>query len=101
MPNPDFVPKMRLIGGITNASNAVVTTTVNHGYNSNARVMLVIPRNYGMFIDYEEATITVTGATTFSCDKDTSTMDPFVAPGAPFTPAHVCNVSEVVDNIAI
>lgn len=102
MSSPDFVPKRQLITGITNAVNAVVTTTANHGYSSDEYVTLIVPESYGMHFDFVETKITVTGVTTFSCGLNTEKMDPFVAPGlAAFTPAHCCPASELMDNIAV
>jgi len=101
MSDPDFVPKARLIAAITNAKNAVVTTTANHGYSSDEYVTLVVPNTYGMHLDYVDVKITVTGATTFSTDLDTQHMDAFVVPGlASFTPAQVLPVTETMDNVA-
>jgi len=101
MSDPDFVPKRRLIGAITNAMNAVVTTTADHGYSSDEYVRMVVPNTYGMTFDYVLARITVTGATTFSIDVDTSLMDAFAAPAlVAFTPAHCTPESELCDNVA-
>jgi len=52
-----------------------------------------------MHLDYVETKITVTGATTFTCDLDTQRMDAFVVPGTG-TVAHCCPVSESIDNVA-
>jgi len=102
MSDPDFIPKRRLIANITNAVNAVVTTTANHGYSSDEYVTLIVPESYGMHFDYVETKITVTGVTTFSCELNTERMDAFVAPGlVAFTPAHVCPASELMDNVAV
>lgn len=101
MSSPDFVPKMKLVGAITNAMNAVVTTTADHGYSSNTHVVLFVPKTYGMFLDYVDVVITVTGLNTFSTDLDTSGMDAFVPPAlVHFTPAQCMPASELCDNIA-
>lgn len=99
MASPDFEPERHLISAITNAPNAVITTVAAHGYSSDETVCLVVPLTYGMHLDFVETKITVTGATTFSCDLDTQVMDAFVVPGTG-TPAHVCPVSESIDNVA-
>ncbi len=80
MGNPDFVPKRRFIANLTTAMNAVVTTTAAHGYSSDEYVVLIVPKEYGMHLDYVQVKITVTGLTTFVTDLDTSAMDPFVVP---------------------
>jgi len=102
MSSPDFEPEMKLITAITNAVNAAVTTSTNHGYNSDETICLVVPLVYGMHLNYVETKITVTGLAAFTCNLDTSAMDPFVVPGAtPFTPAHCCPVTQIMDNVAI
>jgi hypothetical protein len=99
MPSPDFEPERHTITAITNAINAAVTTLAAHGYDDGETVMIYVPNTYGMHLDYIETRITVTGATTFTCDLDTQRLDPFVVPGVG-TVAHVCPVSQAIDNIA-
>lgn len=99
MGNADFEPQRHLIGAITNALTPTVTTVTPHGYSSDETVCLIVPLTYGMNLNFVETKITVTGATTFICDLDTQRMDAFVAPGTG-TPAHVCPVSESIDNVA-
>jgi len=99
MSDPDFEPERHTITAITNAINAAVTTLAAHGYSSDDVVCLVVPLTYGMHLDYVETKITVTGATTFTCDLDTQRMDPFVVPGTG-TVAHCCPVSASIDNVA-
>lgn len=101
MANPDFEPEYRIITNITNAQNAAVTTAVAHGYINNSTVCLIVPNDYGMHLDYVETKITVTGLTTFTCDLDTFSMDPFVIPAVVTTPAHVCPVTQKIDNVAV
>lgn len=101
--SPDFIPKMRLIGAITNAQTPTITTTANHGYSANEKVMLVVPVTYGMRFNYKTVKIiSITGLTTFVIDYDTIATDAFVVPGlVSFTQAHVCPVTEMIDNEAV
>jgi hypothetical protein len=81
--------------------SAVVTTTTPHGFSSDEHVVLVVPREYGMHLDYVDVVITVTGAATFLTNLDTFGMDPFVVPAlTSFTPAQALPASELCDNIA-
>lgn len=80
MSNPDFEPERKIITAITNAVNAAITTSTNHGYTNNQTVCLIVPIEYGMHLNFVETKITVTGLNTFTCDLDTSGMDPFVIP---------------------
>jgi len=100
MASPDFEPEVRIVTNVTNARRAAVTTAVNHGFNDNSYVCLIVPMTYGMHINYVNTKINVTGATTFTCDIDTQEMDTFVAPGTG-TPAHVCPLSQKIDNVAV
>lgn len=100
MTSPDYVPKRQLISNVTNAEEAVVTTTAAHGYSDGDYVMIVVPDAYNMWIDYKQTKITVTGLTTFSTTIDTRFEPAFGAPAAPFTQAHVCQVNGPIDNIA-
>lgn len=98
----DFVPKARLIDNVTISSQAEVTTTEDHGYEDGQVVRVIVPRVYGMHL-YDSTSITVTGATTFLTDIDTSNQYPFVAPifigTNPFTEAQVVPVTGVEENI--
>jgi hypothetical protein len=79
-PSPKFKPARKNIDSITNASPALVTTTSNHEYTTGMVVRLVIPEAKGMQeADQLTGTITVTGATTFTIDIDTTGMEPFIA----------------------
>jgi hypothetical protein len=92
----DYVPKRREISAISNAIEAEVTTTEDHGYVVGQAVRVIVPSFYGMDIYYQQATVlTVPTTTTFTCDIDTSQLFPFVTPTAPpaFTPAQVVPIS--------
>lgn len=98
----DFVPKRRLIADITNALQALVTTTEDHGYETGQFIRLIVPVQYGMHLDYVQALIEVTSATQFLTDVDTRNYNDFVEPTFPpgFTPAQAVPISGVEDNIA-
>lgn len=88
-PSPIFQPAMRLIENITNALNAVITTTFDHDYITGAIVRIYVPKGFGMLqINKMKGTITVLSPTTFSIDIDTTLFDIFVAsfPLDPFYP---------------
>jgi len=90
-PDPQIQPAMRLISSITNARNAVVTTTFDHDYVSGTIVRFYIPDDVGMTqLDKKTGTITVTGTDTFTVDIDTSKFDSFSIPGVPEWYQNVC-----------
>lgn len=76
---PIFQPSMRIITAITNAANALVTTSFPHQYLTGTIVRLDIPSGYGIQqANGRHGEITVTSSTTFTIDIDTSLMDPFI-----------------------
>jgi len=78
---PIYQPAMRIIDSITNAFPAAVTTSFDHQYITGTIVRLYVPLGFGMVqANEKEGTITVTGATTFTVDIDTTQMDPFTTP---------------------
>jgi hypothetical protein len=86
---PMYQPAMRIITAITNATNALVTTSFDHQYISGTIVHLVIPQYYGMQQIYQNPhqpdwsprlTITVVNATQFTVNLDTTTFEPFAYP---------------------
>ena len=80
--NPIFNQPMRFISNITNGFPAVVTTTQNHLYTTQAIVRIDIPRFFGMQqINQQFGEITVLSPTTFSIDIDSTFYDPFFIPG--------------------
>lgn len=84
-PSPEFYPTTRTIINITQAVNAVVTTSVVHQYTVGQQVRLVIPNaNYGMVqANNLIVTVTVAAAATpnqFTCDLDTTGFTAFVWP---------------------
>lgn len=79
--NPLYQPAMRQISGITNASQATITTTFDHQYTLGAIVRIVIPNGYGMTqINNQTGTILALTSNTFVIDIDTSQYDPFNVP---------------------
>jgi hypothetical protein len=83
IPYPQFQPAMRVITAITNGFPAVVTTDINHNYQTGLIVRLDIPEDYGMVqANKLFGTITRIDATNFSIDIDTTNFSPFIVPGA-------------------
>lgn len=98
----DFVPKRRLISDVTRALNAEVTTSEDHGYETGLDVRLIVPKSYGMELQFVPTEISVTSSTQFTTTVDTRSQDPFVAPTFPpgFTDAQTVPISGVTDNAA-
>lgn len=99
--NPIFYPRRRFITEITNATNALVTTSVTHGYDVGQAVRLHVPVAYGMQeINGLLGTIlaidkTVTTGNTITLDINSSAFTAFVFPltaAVPFTHAEVVPV---------
>ena len=108
MPSTDFVPKVRYISSITQASSAVVTTTTAHEYVTGTIIRFVIPPEFGMAqINLMKAPITVINATDFSVPVESLKFDPFIVPGTPTQNAQSVPIGEITsiltaakDNIA-
>lgn len=102
MTSPVFVPTMNVITNVTNGVNPTVTTLTNHGYLAGNTVFINIPDTYGMRIAYQDfEIIDITGLNTFTIKTDTTMADPFIIPGLiSFTPAQVCPVTQLKENIA-
>jgi len=99
-PDPTFQRAMRLVNDITNANQAVVTTTFAHDYETGDIVRLMVPAAYGMNqINQLKGTVTVTGETTFSINIDSTQFDAFTTPPDPSplvrSCAHVVPVGEI------
>ena len=78
---PVFQPAMRIITAITNAVEAMVTTSFDHQYVNGMQVRLLIPYYYGMVqANGKAGTITVINGTQFTIDLDTTLYDPFLIP---------------------
>lgn len=81
--NTVFKPAMREVIAITNAPEAEVTTSIDHGYVTGMIVRLLIPEYYGMpEANGQSGSITVVSTTQFTMTLDTSLFDPFVIPAA-------------------
>jgi len=102
--NPLFYPRRRTPVQITQAVQAVVTTSVQHDYTVGQQVRFRIPAAWGM-IELDGMTGTIVarniavgvGNNTFTVDIDTTGFTPFAMPltaAAPFTPAEVVPVGE-------
>lgn len=102
----NYVPRRRFIANVTQASSAVVTTTVDHGYTVGEKVRFVVSSPYDMTeLDGLNGTITATTTSTITVDIDTSSFTAFAFPvngDVPFTPAQVIpfgeNVAEARDS---
>jgi len=103
---PAYQRAMRNILSITQAENALVTTTFdginpgNHQYSTGLIVRLYVPDGFGMVkVNKLIGPITVINDTQFTIPIDTTTLDAFVVPdfqpGAFGTPAQVVPVGEV------
>ncbi len=106
VPFPMFQPAMRNILSITQAEEALITTTFdgvnpgNHQYQTGLIVRLVIPSGFGMVqANQLSGKITVVNDTQFTITIDTTLMDAFVIPtlrpGAFATPAQSVPLGEV------
>jgi len=99
----DFALKRREVSAVTQAKEAEVTTTEDHGYSVDQLVTLVVPVNYGMNLNYISGKIlSIPTSTTFTVNIDTSAQNPFVIPTYPpaFTTAQVLPVTGTEDNLA-
>ena len=97
----NFQPRRREISAVTNASEAEITTTADHGYTVGQFVRLIVPAEYGMELDYVIGKVlTVPSTTTFTVDVDTSDLLSYSAPSAPpsFTQSHVVPITGITDN---
>jgi len=101
--SPTYLPVMRIVVGITNASSPTVTTSIDHEYLSGEIVRLIVPFNWGMTqMNGKVGEITVLSPTTFSIDINSTDFDTFVVPTPndqyPF-PAQVIPIGERNDMI--
>lgn len=86
---PTYLPAMRIITNITQATEAVITTSFNHNYISGEIVRISVPFVHGYYpwgmqqIEEQQGEILVLSPTTFSISIDTTHYDPFITPVAP------------------
>lgn len=101
--NPIFYPRRRVITKVTQASSAVVTLSVTHGYKVGQAVRFKVPADFGMVeLDGLQGTITAIDTTTttgnsITVDIDSSAFTAFAWPltsSTAFTPAEVIPVGE-------
>jgi hypothetical protein len=96
-----FYPRARSIVKITQAVQAIVTTSVNHGYVVGQSVRLVVPAAFGM-IEADGLLVNIVAVTagTFTINLDTTGFTAFDFPHAaayPFTFAQSIPVGEETD----
>lgn len=97
--DPIFYPRRRFITKITQASSAVVTMSVTHGYKVGQAVRFVVPAAYGMVeMDGLLGTITAINTTTTSGNTITVNIDSsaFTAFAFPLTAAYPFTAAEVI-----
>lgn len=98
-----FTPIRHLIDSVTNASNALVTTSSDHDFEVNQLVRLHVPQSYGMTLNTVEVKIlTIPASDSFTVNLDTTALDSFVTPSTPpaYTEAHVVPITGVENNTA-
>lgn len=80
--SPTYEPSMKVISAITQANPCAVTTTTDHLYGTGMYVKFFFPVPiFGMKqINGKQGKITVTGATTFTVDIDSTQFDAFSVP---------------------
>lgn len=98
--DPIYYPRRRFIANISQAAQAVVTTTVTNGFTVGQEVRFNIPAEFGMIqLNGLSGTIVAinAGANTFTVDIDSSAFTTFAFPGnaaVPFTFAQVVPLGE-------
>lgn len=100
--DPLYYPTRRYVINITQASPAIVTTSVNHGYVVGQAVRLQVPTVFGMTQANNLLVDIVSTPTTgtFGIALDSTAFSAFTYPGpaaVPFTPAAVIPVGEETD----
>jgi hypothetical protein len=106
--NPTFQRATRNILSITQARQALITTTFDginpgdHQYSTGLIVRIYVPYGFGMTLLNEvEAPITIVNSSQFTIPVDTTGFDPFIVPnyqpGNFGTPAQVVPIGEVND----
>lgn len=100
--DPIFYPRYRYITKLTQASSAVVTLSVTHGYTVGQVVKFIVPDAYGM-VEMNNLTGSITaintGTNTITVNIDSTAFTAFAFPAtaaAPFSPAIIVPVGEDV-----
>lgn len=101
----DYIPKRREISDVSNAEQAEITTTEDHGYELDQLVRLHVSKRYGMVLDTVKGKIlTIPTDNTFTVDVDTRDLFDYVTPtysnGNGFTQSHVVPIDGTENNIA-
>lgn len=113
--DPIFYPRNRVICNMTAASQCVVTTTVDHGYQVGDQVRLSIPAGYGNYSNLNGRQAVVVAVTphvdgvhpapgtpeTFTINIDTTGFGTFAIPSVaatPYTPAQVQPIGYYTDS---
>ena len=100
--DPIFYPRWRFIANISQAANAVITTTVQHGYTAGQQIRVSVQSDvFGMTeINGLVGNITAVTASTITTDIDSSAFTAFAFPANadyPFTPAIISPVGETAN----
>lgn len=97
----NFSPDKFEITAATNELQCTLTTDANHGYEVDWYVMVYIPQDYGMTIEYVEAKIVAVPADDqIQVDIDSRELDTFSAPGGRWVQvAQVCPVSGLFEDV--
>lgn len=90
----NYIYQRNLIVNVTNAVNAVVTTQTSNGFINGQVVRIIVPKAYGMELNYVQTSIVLIDDFSFFTQIDTSTLLPFVAPS--FTPGNAFTQAQVV-----
>lgn len=80
-----YVPANKDISGITQAAQAVVTTSTDHSFEIGNQVQFLIPPEWGMrqLNGRKGYIISIPAATQIEVDIDTRSFDAFVTPSPP------------------
>jgi len=96
-----YTPFVCNISSITRAAQALVTTSITHGFVVGNTVRFFIPQQYGMRqLDGLKGTVmTVPADDEFTVNIDTQGFDPFVTPSLPpyvvIDPAQVAGIGDM------
>jgi len=98
----DFELKRREISAVSNATNAEITTTEDHGYTVGTRIRLHISDKYQLKLEQVATILTVPTSTTFTIDVNTTESPTYTTPSFPpaFTQSHVVPITYVGENTA-
>ena len=98
----NFYPANRTVINVTQAANAVVTTSVIHTYTVGQKVRMIVPVTCGMVeLDDQEVTITAVTAQTFTINVDTTGYTAFAWPLLAVFPTTVAQVVPIGEAAAL